>query len=166
MAMSTDRSPLLPWCSIPMGLLFAYSASIQLNDPDWYFWVPLYALASGVNLLQARSTARILNRVALLDLRLGVVLLLKVVVEAHLYGLAGFWSLDMRERAVREKIGCGLVVISMFLHIKASRASKETRKGKKERAARFAESGMAILAAVSFGLSVYFYMFVRQHMKF
>ncbi|XP_010910708.1 uncharacterized protein [Elaeis guineensis] len=166
MAMSTDRSPLLQWCSLSMGLLFAYSATVQLNDPDWYFWFPLYALASGVNLLRARFTTRILDQVALLDLWVGVVLLLKVVVEAHLYGLAGFWSLDMRERAVREKLGCGLVAISMFLHIKASQASKETRKGKKEQAAGFVESGMAILVAVSFGVSVYFYVFVRQHTKF
>ena len=33
MAMSTDRSPLLQWCSLSMGLLFAYSATVQLNDP-------------------------------------------------------------------------------------------------------------------------------------
>lgn len=66
--------------------------------------------------------------------------------EAHLYGLAGFWSLDMRERAVREKLGCGLVAISMFLHIKASQASKETRKGKKEQAAGFVESGATLFS--------------------
>ncbi|KAK7847275.1 hypothetical protein CFP56_006752 [Quercus suber] len=32
-------------CSVLRASLFAYSASSQLNDHDWYFWFPLYACA-------------------------------------------------------------------------------------------------------------------------
>ncbi|KAA8547296.1 hypothetical protein F0562_003840 [Nyssa sinensis] len=34
-----------------MASLFAFSASVQFNDSDWYFWFPLYATASVVNLV-------------------------------------------------------------------------------------------------------------------
>jgi ABC-type amino acid transport system permease subunit len=29
-----------------MTLFFAYVAYLQLNDPDWYYWFPVYALSS------------------------------------------------------------------------------------------------------------------------
>lgn len=45
---------------------------------------------------------------------------IKVVVEDVVSGIAGFCSLDLTERVVREKIGSGLVIISMILHLKAS----------------------------------------------
>lgn len=71
-------------CSLLMAILFAYSASVQLNDPgtqkrnhlhflllfslyrlckfhsfcflsaDWYFWFPLYTLACAVNLINCK----------------------------------------------------------------------------------------------------------------
>lgn len=71
----------------------------------------------------------------------GILLLVKVIVEGYVEGVAGLWSLNMRERIVREKLGSGLVVMSMLLHLKASHASKEAKKGRGEQAARSAESG-------------------------
>jgi hypothetical protein len=29
-----------------MTLFFAYAAYVQLNDPDWYYWFPVYAISS------------------------------------------------------------------------------------------------------------------------
>ncbi|RRT78877.1 hypothetical protein BHE74_00020387 [Ensete ventricosum] len=71
----------------------------------------------------------------------GILLLAKVIVEGYVKGVAGLWSLNMRERVVREKLGSGLVVVSMLLQLKASRASEEAKKGRGEEAARSAESG-------------------------
>lgn len=58
-----------------------------------------------------------------MTLLLGTFLFLKVVIEDFVYGLAGFLSLDLSERVVREKTGSGLVVISMLLHLGASSGS-------------------------------------------
>lgn len=49
----------------------------------------------------------------------------KVVLEDFVYGIAGFWSLDLSERVVREKIGSILVVISMILYIEASKVQND-----------------------------------------
>ena len=86
---------------------------------DWYFWIPLYAIASIVNLLQRKF-----NQVTRFVLWSGLLLFIRVMIEGHVYGLANLWSMDMRKRVVREKVGSGLVVASMTLHLKASQISK------------------------------------------
>ncbi|CAD5173319.1 unnamed protein product [Musa acuminata subsp. malaccensis] len=168
MAMLNVHSPVFSACSVLMSLLFAYSASYfyDLFLPDWYFWFPLYAFAFGINLLHCGFTSNTLSRSAMSILCAGILLLVKVIVEGYVEGVAGLWSLNMRERVVREKLGSGLVVMSMFLHLKASHASKEAKKGRGELAARSAESGMVILVAASIGLTVYFFLTVQEHMKF
>ncbi|KAK1292632.1 hypothetical protein QJS10_CPB17g02584 [Acorus calamus] len=131
-------------CSLLMASLFAYSASVQLNDPDWYFWFPLYGSATIVNLLHHNTSSRDRNALA------------KVVVEDYVGGLAGFWSLDMSERVVREKLGSGLVVASMCLQLKASALAKEPSREKAERTKTLVDFGMVLLVAVSFGLLLLF----------
>jgi len=42
------------------------------------------------------------------------------VVEDYVYEIAGFWSLDLSERFVREKVGSILVVISIILQMEAA----------------------------------------------
>ncbi|KAM0949969.1 hypothetical protein DsansV1_C05g0058451 [Dioscorea sansibarensis] len=148
--MSTSQSLLFSSCSAMMGLLFAYSASVQLNDPDWYFWIPLYAIASIVNLLQRKF-----NQVTRFVLWSGLLLFIRVMIEGHVYGLANLWSMDMRKRVVREKVGSGLVVASMTLHLKASQISK-----------LFVTLGMAALMALSYGLSLYFFVLAKDNMKY
>ncbi|KAJ4844864.1 hypothetical protein Tsubulata_004355 [Turnera subulata] len=108
-------------CSVLMASLFAYSASVQLNDHDWYFWFPLYACACLVNLMnRSGSSKRIVRQIAKMTVLLGTFLFVKVVVEDFSSGgKAGFWSLDLSERVVREKTGSGLVVVSMLLHLEA-----------------------------------------------
>ena len=44
----------------------------------------------------------------------------KVVVEDYVYEIAGFWSLDLSERVVREKVGSIFVVISIFLQMETA----------------------------------------------
>ncbi|CAI0554363.1 unnamed protein product [Linum tenue] len=104
-----------------MGALFAYSASVQLNDPDWYFWFPLYTGACAVNLMNvaAATSNPVSRRIAEVTLWAALFLFCKVVVEDLATGTAGLWSLDLRERVVREKIGSGMVFVSMVLHFKA-----------------------------------------------
>ncbi|PKI42756.1 hypothetical protein CRG98_036884 [Punica granatum] len=158
----TAPTKLLRLCSLLMALLFGYSASAQLDDPDWYLWLPLYACACIVNL--ANPTApdgSLMRKMAKLALVLGLFLFFKVVVEDGKHGIAGFWSLDMRERVVREKFGSGLVVSSMFLHLQASSPPHPNR-----RVARFVEYGMGILVGISYGLSFMFFAFHKDEKKF
>ncbi|PIA55594.1 hypothetical protein AQUCO_00700121v1 [Aquilegia coerulea] len=121
-----ESTKLFKSCSLLMAFLFAYSASVQFNDPvrvlhdysDWYLWFPLYASACVVNLL-LHNIFKTCKTIAKVAFWLGVFLFVKVVIEDYVNELAGFWSLDLEERVVREKIGSGLVVISMLLHLEA-----------------------------------------------
>ncbi|KAK3000519.1 hypothetical protein RJ639_020803 [Escallonia herrerae] len=138
--------PLFRWCSLLMASLFALSASFQLDDPDWYLWLPLYATACVVNLVNGFFSHKINQQVVNFALWLGVVLFTKVLLEDMVHGMAGFWSLDMRERVVREKFGSGLVISCMFLQSKASkqslgrkdeRVASSIQRGKKAKGSRF-----------------------------
>ncbi|XP_042390702.1 uncharacterized protein LOC121981955 [Zingiber officinale] len=158
------QPPVLSACSIIMSILFAYSASVQLNDPDWYLWLPFYASASFVDLLYVGFAAsRRLRQAASLVLWGGVLLLVKVVVEDYVDGCSGLLSLDMRERVVREKLGSGLVVLSMSLQLKVS--SNEGEVEERQSSARLAQSGIVALVAVSIGLTLHFFTNVVEHMK-
>ncbi|WJX95328.1 hypothetical protein P8452_76663 [Trifolium repens] len=93
-----------------MSTLFAYSASVQLNDHDWYFWFPLYSR---------------------------------------------FWSLDLSERVVREKIGSILVVISTILQLKAaSNVQKDI--------SNIVKYGMLILVIFSYMLPFIFFVILKE----
>ncbi|XP_039012469.1 uncharacterized protein LOC120141742 isoform X2 [Hibiscus syriacus] len=65
-------------CSLLMAIMFGLSSSVQLNDPDWYFWFPLYSCACIVNLLNWRISPKgSIKHIAKVALCLGVVLFLK-----------------------------------------------------------------------------------------
>ncbi|XP_012079553.1 transmembrane protein 220 [Jatropha curcas] len=161
---------LFSFCSVLMAAIFAYSASVQLNDPDWYFWFPLYACASTVNMVnRAISSKVIVRQIAKVTLWLAIVLFLKVVIEDFIRGKAGFFSLNLSERIVREKTGSGLVIISMILQLEASSKPRHemSQKGKnKKEIPRFVEYGMAILVSFSFGLPFIFFVVRNGEIKF
>ncbi|XP_070670575.1 uncharacterized protein [Malus domestica] len=69
-------------CSLLMASLFAYSASVQLNDPDWYFWFPLYFGACFVNLVIWAVSSKAIKQVAEAALWLGIFLFIKVTAES------------------------------------------------------------------------------------
>ncbi|CAA7393827.1 unnamed protein product [Spirodela intermedia] len=161
MAEQTRRSLLFSTCSLLMAALFAYSASVQLDDPDWYLWLPLYAVASAVNLLQIGTTVKSVQSVARLTLLIGGALFLKVAVEGYAHGTAGVWSLDMRERVVREKLGSALVTVSMLLHLEPLPPISE----EKPTARRCVDYGMASAVAVSLGLCIRFFMVDKRDMR-
>ncbi|CAM8909478.1 unnamed protein product [Rhodiola kirilowii] len=169
---STKSTKLYKVCSLLMGLLFAYSALVQLDDHDWYLWLPLYVCAAIVNLVQVISLTPRLKSAAKLGLGLGLCLLVKVVAEDVVYGLSGFASLDLSERVVREKIGSGLVVVSMLLQLKAldSQSTVKIKKGEKlKRRLRISSSvqfGMALLVGVAYGLPFVFFVVQKCQMKF
>ncbi|KAK4426324.1 hypothetical protein Salat_1400900 [Sesamum alatum] len=121
-------------CCLLMALLFAVSACFQFNDPDWYFWIPLYVTASLVNLLNWAKPDSRTTKTGGFAFCLGVFLFVKVSIEASVHE---FWSLDMRERVVREKFGSGLVVVSMFLYLDSSSTS--------DHPTRLAKYGMPVL---------------------
>ncbi|XP_011085535.1 transmembrane protein 220 [Sesamum indicum] len=156
------KRSLLGVCCLSMAVLFAVSACFQFNDPDWYFWIPLYVTASVVNMVNWEnppdSRTRKTGRFAFW---LGVLLLVKVSVQGFVHGRDGFWSLDMRDRVVREKFGSGLVVISMFLYLDTSNNSTHhpTR-------LRLAKYGMPILVGVAYGLSFVFFGFQHKEMRY
>lgn len=104
-----------------MAVLFAYSASVQLDDIDWYFWLPLYTSASLISLLHTVAMTKATRRAAILTSLCGMILLVKVVVEAYQEHernrLRALLSLDMEKRVVREKLGSSLVVLGMWLQL-------------------------------------------------
>ncbi|KAJ3697603.1 hypothetical protein LUZ61_001308 [Rhynchospora tenuis] len=172
MAMAKRRSRIFSSCSLLMSLLFFYSALVQFNDPDWYFWLPLYSSAFLVNLLNMRIPwkSKALTLVAQLTLVGGNLLFVKVVIEALVSsGFSAFWSMDMRERVVREKVGSGLVVLSMLLHLKtsATTSTNQAKFSKRNQVLALPEAGMALLAVLSYGLSIYVFGFInKEEMKF
>ncbi|CAA6657717.1 unnamed protein product [Spirodela intermedia] len=143
MAEQTRRSLLFSTCSLLMAALFAYSASVQLDDPDWYLWLPLYAVASAVNLLQIGTTVKSVQSVARLTLLIGGALFLKVA------------------RVVREKLGSALVTVSMLLHLEPLPPISE----EKPTARRCVDYGMASAVAVSLGLCIRFFMVDKRDMR-
>ncbi|KAL9265416.1 hypothetical protein AKJ16_DCAP19883 [Drosera capensis] len=157
-------------CSLLMASLFAACASVQLDDPDWYFWLPLYSFASYVNLMSCwrLPSRRLIATISVIAFLLGFFMFVKVVVEDHVNGIAGFWSVDMRERVVREKIGSGLVLISMALHLAESSIHKDDGGENRERsnASLHVQSGMVSLVCISYGLSLFFLLYHEEEMKF
>lgn len=59
---------------------------------------------------------------------MGTILFLKVVIEDVVFhqGISGIWSFDMGERVVREKIGSGLVILSMSLLLRKGNPNNTT----------------------------------------
>ena len=55
--------------------------------------------------------------------------------------IAGFWSLNLSERVVREKIGSGLVVISLILQLEASLVPEDPMRKKKRDSTKFFDYG-------------------------
>lgn len=105
-----------------------------------------------------------IHQVARFALGFGMFLFIKVVIEDHVPGTAGFWSLDMRERSVREKFGSGLVISCMFLQLKAM--NPFPIKENKVKVAIHIQYGMAMLVGISYGFSLVFYLFQEREMKF
>ncbi|KAI5665847.1 hypothetical protein M9H77_15700 [Catharanthus roseus] len=160
--MAKKSSLLIKICSVLMAFLFALSASVQVNDPDWYFWFPLYACGCIVNLKDLlKKSTKIIRPMAKLALFLGIFLFIKVVFEDLRDGVSGIWSVDMRERVVREKIGSGLVIGSMILQL-----NSPVGRGRKQKSAKYFEYGMAILVGIGYGLSFLFYRRHHKEMKF
>ncbi|KAJ6378695.1 hypothetical protein OIU78_028840 [Salix suchowensis] len=131
-------------CSLLMAALFGYSASVQLNDPDWYFWLPLYACACAVNLVNWAITKTTVRQIAKVTLWFATLMFLKVVIEDFVNGTAGFWSLDLTSSEPK--------------HSKMPRNRREFP--------RSVEYGMAILVIFSFGIPFVFFVIQDGEMKF
>lgn len=90
-----------------------------------------------MNLLKWDVFLEAMNQVGKATMGLGICMWMKVVAEDYMNGIAGFLSLDLSERVVREKTGSGLVVCSMILHLIAASSSSSlkihrTSKSKRE----------------------------------
>ncbi|XP_062102318.1 uncharacterized protein LOC133812563 [Humulus lupulus] len=158
---------LYSFCSLAMAALFAYSASVQLDDHDWYFWLPLYSGACIVNLLNWVISSKPINHLGEAVLCLGIFLFIKVVMEDIRDGISGFWSMDLSERVIREKIGSGLVIISMILQLIASTQSPQvSTKPQRNLSPRYVEYGMAFLVGFSYGLPFLFFVLQKGEMRF
>ncbi|XP_057746497.1 uncharacterized protein LOC130965751 isoform X1 [Arachis stenosperma] len=165
MATSTTTS-LFSLCSLLMAILFAYSASVQLNDPDWYFWFPLYSCACIVNLTNGVVSTKLRRKIGIITLCSGILLYLKVVLEDVVYGIAGFWSLDLSERVVREKIGSILVVMSMILQMEAFKVqTNNTLKTRVKEFSNMVKYGMLILVGFSYMLPLIFFVVLKGEMN-
>ncbi|XP_009776606.1 uncharacterized protein LOC107813525 [Nicotiana tabacum] len=158
MQMAATRISVSSCPSLLMAFLFALSASFQFNDPDWYLWFPLYAMACLVNMVNGVPKVTKTAKIALL---MGIILFLKVVIEDVRFhqGITGLWSFDMRERVVREKLGSGLVILSMSLQLLKSDINNPSL-------ANHVEFGQSMLVAIGYGLSVAFFLFSKPEMKF
>ncbi|KAL2642225.1 hypothetical protein R1flu_009812 [Riccia fluitans] len=136
--------------SFILAIVCAYSASVQLNDIDWYFWLPLYSLACFVCLANAmarfNAVSRILSHVGIIC---GSVLLVKVVLQGcyqdRIFRWKNFMSVDMNQKLVREKFGSLLVCVSMW-------SCGDTRENKEQKAGRLrisSRSGRRLLAVIT-----------------
>ncbi|KAL1563247.1 hypothetical protein AAHA92_05734 [Salvia divinorum] len=77
-----------------MASLFGLSTCFQFNDPDWYFWIPLYASACFVNLLKfSKPNSSRIRKLAKFGLCLGVFLFIKVGAEDLIHGISGIWNM-------------------------------------------------------------------------
>ncbi|POO02615.1 TMEM220 protein [Trema orientale] len=157
---------LYSFSSLAMAALFAYSASVQLDDHDWYFWLPLYSGACIVSLLNWVISSKPIKHLGEAALWLGILLFIKVVIEDIRNGISGLRSMDLSERVVREKIGSGLVVISMILQLIASQSREFSTKGQRSKFPRYVEYGMALLVGFSYGLPLVFFVIQKGEMRF
>ncbi|XP_010417118.1 PREDICTED: uncharacterized protein LOC104702895 [Camelina sativa] len=152
----TKPRNLFRFCCLLMAFLFAYSASVQLNDPDWYFWFPLYTLACLINLINCKrrisKSRRIKQMMVRTALGLGLFLLVKVVAEDVITEKVGVLSLDLTHRVVREKIGSGLVVASMVLQLQASSTKP-------------IDFGMLAIVIFGYGLPFWFFTVMKGEIK-
>lgn len=89
----------------------------------------------------AISSTTTIMHVARVSLLLGLFLFIKVVMEDFVNEIAGFWSLNLSERVVREKIGSGLVVISLILQLEASLVPEDPMRKKKRDSTKFFDYG-------------------------
>ena len=89
----------------------------------------------------AISSTTTIMHVARVSLLLGLFLFIKVVIEDFVNEIAGFWSLNLSERVVREKIGSGLVVISLILQLEASLVPEDPMRKKKRDSTKFFDYG-------------------------
>ncbi|GLT75229.1 hypothetical protein SLA2020_469680 [Shorea laevis] len=161
-------------CSLLMAMLFSYTAPVQFNDPGTLssfspllIFVPM--ISPVINLLQslawAISPKGRIQHLAKGTLWLGIFLFIKVVVEDHLSGIAGFLSLDLTERVVREKIGSGFVITSMILHLIATSEPLDPRQRKQNRVSKYVAYGVAILVGFSFGHPFVFLVIQKGEIK-
>ncbi|GMI68113.1 hypothetical protein like AT2G23755 [Hibiscus trionum] len=154
-------------CSLLIAIMFGFSSSVQLNDPDWYFWFPLYACAAIVNLLNWRISPKgPIKHIAKVVLCLGVFLFIKVVVEDFVRKIAGFGSLDLTHRVVREKTGSLLVIISMILHLITLSEPMNHKPRKKRDVGKSVAYGMTSLVGFSYGLPFVFFVIQKGEMRF
>ncbi|XP_050240822.1 uncharacterized protein LOC126689636 [Quercus robur] len=114
----------------------------------------------------AISSTTTIMHVARVSLLLGLFLFIKVVIEDFVNEIAGFWSLNLSERVVREKIGSGFVVISLILQLEASLVPEDPMRKKKRDSTKFFDYGMAILVGFSYGLPFVFFVVQQGEMKF
>ncbi|CAA3032506.1 transmembrane 220 isoform X2 [Olea europaea subsp. europaea] len=91
---------------------------------------------------------------------LGMFLFIKVIIEDFVDEITGFWSFDMRERVVREKLGSGLVVGSMLMQLESLARPPHPS------CTQVAKLGMPILVGISYSLSLFFFVFQHREMKF
>lgn len=79
----------------------------------------MYSCAAYVNLKRISSfvASKRITAAGIVALWLGMFLLIKVLLEDFFGDMIGIWSLDMRHRLVREKLGSGLVIWSMILQL-------------------------------------------------
>ncbi|CAN8284041.1 unnamed protein product [Cochlearia groenlandica] len=145
-------------CSLLMGFIFAYSASVQLNDHDWHFWFPLYTLACIVNLKNFKriSKSRRIKQMIIIDLGLAMFLFVKVVAEDVITEKIGVLSLDLSHRVVREKIGSVLVIASMVMQLQVS-SLKPNHK--------CVDFGMVATTIFSYGLPFWFFTIEKREIK-
>ncbi|KAL3636506.1 hypothetical protein CASFOL_018805 [Castilleja foliolosa] len=158
---ATSKNPFIGVgiCNLSMAFLFGLSACFQFNDSDWYFWIPLYTTAFIVNLVKwAKKPNSRMRKMAKFAMWLGFFLFIKVSIEDLAVGrtVAGLWSLNMRGRVVRERLGSGLVISSMFLLLRNSNTSP----------AQITKYGAPILVGVAYGLSFLFFAFQHQEMNY
>uniref|UniRef100_A0A7C9CRQ0 Uncharacterized protein n=2 Tax=Opuntia streptacantha TaxID=393608 RepID=A0A7C9CRQ0_OPUST len=155
--------------SILMAALFIVSASVQFNDKGWLAWILLYASAAYVNLTSCikQLPLKFVGGMSKLTGFHAQFLLTQVILDDSFHGKAGLWSLDMREKLVREKLGCILVILSVVLQTSAIELfHRDPSRRVNMQVSPSIQNGMAILVGIGYGLSFVFLKYHEQDMKF
>ncbi|CAM6097731.1 unnamed protein product [Calypogeia fissa] len=139
-------------CSLLLSVLFAYSASVQLNDHDWYIWLPFYTLACLVCLAHAFQFSAASRLSAFVGLVGGSLLFIKVVLEGcfrdEVFSWTDLVSLDMEQTLVREKLGSLIVCLALWLELEVSKLAV----GENSWSLASLHTGMFLLVSASIGL--------------
>ncbi len=117
------------------AVLFAFSVGLQINDPDWYVWIPVYAYGLVVTLLAAKRRYTVLSLVGFIGYFAGFLYLAPGLLE--LDGLSALVT-DVRMDAIEVEmareagglfLGASWMLVLTIVWRRGAKACRRSREG-------------------------------------